>query len=173
MTDPTITPPAAPNLAAGFSNTASVIPPVPPVPGAASPAPDPGPVTAGQIAYEAYGDHRQWIAFNGEPIPRWTEALDDIKAAWHYAAAAIHRDVAGKITQAVAGVRALAAAPGAELPTPTGTTPDAVTAVTSWFGHFVAEAERAEQTVRSWLTPAALRAGEDAARAVENVIRSL
>ncbi|MDA0244685.1 MAG: hypothetical protein OT477_14800 [Chloroflexi bacterium] len=36
----------------------------------------------GQIAYEAYGDFRDWKAWDGKPMPTWAEVNEGIKAAW-------------------------------------------------------------------------------------------
>lgn len=44
----------------------------------------------GKVAYERYAQHREWKAFNGNPIPKWEEVQPDIKAAWEEAAKAVH-----------------------------------------------------------------------------------
>lgn len=48
--------------------------------------------TAGQVGYDAYGEHAQWKAFDGRPMPRWDELREDIKEKWEVAARAILDD---------------------------------------------------------------------------------
>jgi hypothetical protein len=43
----------------------------------------------GRIGYEAYGDHAEWKAFDGRPMPRWDDLRPDIKEKWAVAAKAI------------------------------------------------------------------------------------
>jgi hypothetical protein len=44
--------------------------------------------TLGQIAYEAYGDAREWKVFGGGAMPPWDAQDSDIAAAWERAAEA-------------------------------------------------------------------------------------
>lgn len=46
--------------------------------------------TLGQLAFNTYGDARNWTAYNGEPIPDWTTLPDNAKNAWTAAATTIH-----------------------------------------------------------------------------------
>jgi len=43
----------------------------------------------GQIAFEAYCEHQNWIAYNGEPIPDWDSAKPGVQEAWAAAADAV------------------------------------------------------------------------------------
>jgi len=43
----------------------------------------------GQIGYEAYAEHQQWVNYQGSPIPPWSEVRSDIKTAWAVAADAL------------------------------------------------------------------------------------
>ncbi|HEY8095006.1 MAG TPA: hypothetical protein VIE65_02795 [Methylobacter sp.] len=43
----------------------------------------------GQVGYEAYGDDAQWKAYDGNPMPKWTDLRFDIKRKWEVAAQAI------------------------------------------------------------------------------------
>lgn len=46
--------------------------------------------TNGQVGFEAYGDHANWTAYDGKPMPRWDDNLRaDIKEKWEVAAKAI------------------------------------------------------------------------------------
>lgn len=47
----------------------------------------------GQIGYEAYGEDAGWKAFDGRPMPQWSDLRADIAARWEVAAAAIAEDV--------------------------------------------------------------------------------
>jgi len=50
--------------------------------------------TLGQIGFEAYGDHANWTAYDGKPMPRWDDNLrPDIKEKWEIAAKAIAEHV--------------------------------------------------------------------------------
>lgn len=50
--------------------------------------------TLGQVGFEAYGEHANWTAYDGKPMPRWDENLrDDIKEKWEIAALAIEAKV--------------------------------------------------------------------------------
>lgn len=40
---------------------------------------------AAQAAYEAYGDHANWSAYNGTPIPAWDQVRPDIREHWYAA----------------------------------------------------------------------------------------
>ncbi len=46
-----------------------------------------------QVAYEAYGDYREWKVFSGDAMPTWQEQHEDLKEAWicavHHVAVAI------------------------------------------------------------------------------------
>lgn len=153
-------------------NTATENPPADPPAGAASPAPAEA-VTPGQVAYEAYSSHRAWTAYNGTTIPQWADTIDGVREAWEVAAAAVRRGVGDELRAALPAGPPFVADPAASLPTPTGVTGDPVVAITGWFGHLVAEAERAEQTIRTWLAPAAGRGAAEAVKAIEAVIKSL
>lgn len=39
----------------------------------------------GQVAYNAYGVSRNWLAYDGRPIPRWEEMGEPIREAWREA----------------------------------------------------------------------------------------
>lgn len=43
----------------------------------------------GQIAYEAYCEKRNGIAFNGTPLPPWGDQQEPLKVAWEAAAKAV------------------------------------------------------------------------------------
>lgn len=59
--------------------------------------------TLGQIGFEAYGDHANWTAYDGKPMPRWDENLrEDIKEKWEIAAKAIEAKVFEKLREAPA-----------------------------------------------------------------------
>lgn len=53
--------------------------------------------SSGQIAYEAYGDNRDWKTVSGAPMPRWDEQKPEISAAWEAAAAAAIADVLDRV----------------------------------------------------------------------------
>lgn len=44
-----------------------------------------------QIAYEAYGNARGWVVFDGSPMPQWDEQSPELKEAWDAAAQAVAR----------------------------------------------------------------------------------
>jgi hypothetical protein len=46
-------------------------------------------VTPGQAAYEAYGKQVNWLAYNGTPMPSWTDVGQGIRAAWEASAEAV------------------------------------------------------------------------------------
>ena len=48
--------------------------------------------TPGQRAYEAYCGVRAWRSFNGDPLPGWDDAQEDIQDGWEIAAAAARQD---------------------------------------------------------------------------------
>jgi len=56
-------------------------------PSTAAPALEPA-----ELAYNAYCQNRNWKAVNGDPLPLWPDVKDDIKAAWHAAADAVHNN---------------------------------------------------------------------------------
>lgn len=43
----------------------------------------------GRVAYEAYGDARGWVVFNGAPMPTWNEQSIDLREAWEMAGLAV------------------------------------------------------------------------------------
>lgn len=47
----------------------------------------------GQVAFEAYGDNREWKDWRGQPMPQWNEVREDIRTAWEVAASAVEREV--------------------------------------------------------------------------------
>jgi len=49
--------------------------------------------TLGQIAFEAYKEHRQGIAYDGNPIPRWEEINAGVRSGWEAAAVAVAKQV--------------------------------------------------------------------------------
>lgn len=51
--------------------------------------------TLGEIAYNAYGDAREWKTFGGTPMPNWKEQDAGLKLAWEIAALAVVREVRG------------------------------------------------------------------------------
>jgi hypothetical protein len=42
-----------------------------------------------RIAYDAYGESRGWVVFNGDPMPRWEDQSPELKQAWDAAAQAV------------------------------------------------------------------------------------
>jgi hypothetical protein len=42
----------------------------------------------GQIAFEAYGDNREWKDWRGQPMPQWGDVREEIRVAWQVAAEA-------------------------------------------------------------------------------------
>lgn len=42
-----------------------------------------------QIAYEAYGQSRDWRTYDGKPMPQWNELPPEIVTAWEAASNAI------------------------------------------------------------------------------------
>ena len=49
--------------------------------------------TLGQIAFEAYGDNREWKDWRGQPMPQWNEVKEGIREAWEVAAEAVKVNV--------------------------------------------------------------------------------
>jgi hypothetical protein len=48
----------------------------------------------GYHAYQAYGEHVEWTAHTGKPMPQWEDLPARIKNAWRLAAeAALHHGV--------------------------------------------------------------------------------
>lgn len=43
----------------------------------------------GQTAYEAYGQNRDWKAWDGRPMPTWEDVIPEIKIAWQVASHAV------------------------------------------------------------------------------------
>lgn len=50
-------------------------------------------MTLGQIAYEAYGNCRDWKVFTGDPMPTWEQQVPELQEAWEAAAQAVHEKV--------------------------------------------------------------------------------
>lgn len=42
-----------------------------------------------EVAYNAYGDNRNWVVFSGALMPRWEEQSPELKEAWRAAAHAV------------------------------------------------------------------------------------
>ncbi len=49
----------------------------------------------GEIAYNAYGNSRNWVVVGGGPMPTWEEQFPELKEAWEAAADAVKRAVEG------------------------------------------------------------------------------
>ena len=47
------------------------------------------PLTLGQVAYEAYGEDRDWLGEDERRLPAWAELAPGLKRAWHEAAQAV------------------------------------------------------------------------------------
>lgn len=43
---------------------------------------------AGRAAYEAYAHEREWVSYGGDPLPKWDDLDDSLRAAWDAAAMA-------------------------------------------------------------------------------------
>lgn len=41
------------------------------------------------LAYNAYGDSRDWKTFNGDEMPQWDEQSSELREAWKAAAQAV------------------------------------------------------------------------------------
>lgn len=50
-------------------------------------------VELGMIAYNAYGESRGWVVFNGDSMPTWDEQSPELREAWNAAAEAVRRHV--------------------------------------------------------------------------------
>ncbi len=50
-------------------------------------------ISLGEVGYRAYGDNREWKAYNGEPMPLWEVLPSHIQEAWTAAAKAIETAV--------------------------------------------------------------------------------
>lgn len=50
-----------------------------------------------QVAYEAYAEYKNWKAYNGEPIPQWSEVRLDIKLAWEEATKATAEEMMRRV----------------------------------------------------------------------------
>ena len=46
-------------------------------------------IELGKIAYNAYGDNRGWVTFNGDAMPTWEEQTPELREAWDAAAQAV------------------------------------------------------------------------------------
>lgn len=44
---------------------------------------------AGNVLYDAYCDHRDWKAFNGDKLPTWEQVDADIRQGWMKAGEAL------------------------------------------------------------------------------------
>jgi len=36
----------------------------------------------GRIAYEAYGEHADWLTYNGRTMPHWLDLTDEVRGHW-------------------------------------------------------------------------------------------
>lgn len=59
-------------------------------------------IDLGQVGYEAYGERAGWKTFDGQDMPHWANARDDIKDRWRAAAEAVAESVAEAIVDAAA-----------------------------------------------------------------------
>ena len=46
-------------------------------------------MSLGKIAYNAYGEARQWKVFSGDAMPNWEDQLPELREAWEAAAYAV------------------------------------------------------------------------------------
>lgn len=46
-------------------------------------------ISLAEIAYNAYGDSRNWVVYSGDPMPRWDEQSPELREAWDAAAQAV------------------------------------------------------------------------------------
>ena len=53
----------------------------------------------GQIAFEAYGDNREWKDWRGNTMPQWNEVGSHIRIAWEAAAWAVEKALKEKPVQ--------------------------------------------------------------------------
>lgn len=44
-----------------------------------------------RVGYEAYGEERDWIAVNGDPMPEWDDLGEPIQSGWLAVAVAMRR----------------------------------------------------------------------------------
>lgn len=49
--------------------------------------------TLGQIAFEAYKEHRQGLAYDGTPLPLWEEINAGVRSGWEAAGFAVMKQV--------------------------------------------------------------------------------
>jgi hypothetical protein len=47
----------------------------------------------GQIAYEAYAEHCNWLSVRGERLPDWKNQRPEVMQHWEIAAAAVLHEV--------------------------------------------------------------------------------
>jgi hypothetical protein len=50
---------------------------------------EPEQLALGRVAYQAYGNARNWTAVNGGAIPHWANQAPDLQEAWTHAAEAV------------------------------------------------------------------------------------
>lgn len=46
-------------------------------------------MSPGEVAYNAYGDNRNWVVFSGDKMPVWEDQSPELKEAWEAAANAV------------------------------------------------------------------------------------
>lgn len=46
-----------------------------------------------KVAYNAYGENRDWKTFSGDPMPRWIDLPAHIKLGWIAAADAVRAEL--------------------------------------------------------------------------------
>jgi hypothetical protein len=46
-------------------------------------------ISLAQIAYEAYGENRNWKTYDDKPMPKWEDLKPEIQDAWAAAAQAV------------------------------------------------------------------------------------
>ena len=49
-------------------------------------------IRLGKVAYDTYCDTRDWISFNGDPLPKWDSVRGDIQKGWILAAIAVSEE---------------------------------------------------------------------------------
>lgn len=54
------------------------------------------PVELGKIAYEAYGENRNWETFGGSRMPSWDKQAEHIRSAWVAAVSAVVAELVDK-----------------------------------------------------------------------------
>lgn len=57
------------------------------------PVEQPPAVDLGQVAYEAYGDSRDWKTVAGSEMPVWSDQSEALQEAWRAAADAVAQEV--------------------------------------------------------------------------------